>query len=115
MLAVDACYQGVAEHRLSLAGDGSGVPFVTALPRFQSRVGQQGTASLTEYRRSAGRPTAENHFKPRDNVGNKDKHSDRQNCGEGAETNPAADATLTPAADAVLMAPAAAPEKRLKF
>ncbi|MCZ6666478.1 MAG: hypothetical protein O7B81_14335 [Gammaproteobacteria bacterium] len=33
VLAVDACYQGVAEHRLKLAGDGSGVPFVTALPR----------------------------------------------------------------------------------
>jgi len=38
VLAVDACYQGVAEHRLSLTGDGSGVPFVTALPRASNPV-----------------------------------------------------------------------------
>ena len=38
VLAIDACYQGVAEHRLELTVDGSGVSFVTALPRASNPV-----------------------------------------------------------------------------
>jgi hypothetical protein len=37
-LAADACFQGVAEHRLELAVDTSGVSFVTALPRASNPV-----------------------------------------------------------------------------